>query len=115
MRPKKISRTLLSATTRSEIRYESKGVVLIISPWNFPIHLALMPLVSAIAAGNCAIIKPSEFAPNAAKIIEEIIEAVFPRGETAIIQGDKEVAEQLLQLPSITYFSRAARKLEKLL
>lgn len=99
MRPKKISRTLLSATTRSEIRYESKGVVLIISPWNFPIHLALMPLVSAIAAGNCAIIKPSEFAPNAAKIIEEIIEAVFPRGETAIIQGDKEVAEQLLQLP----------------
>ncbi|KAA3653237.1 MAG: aldehyde dehydrogenase family protein, partial [Calditrichaeota bacterium] len=99
MRPERVSRTLLTVTARSEIRHEPKGVVLIISPWNFPIHLAIVPLISAVAAGNCAIVKPSEFTANSSKIIAEIIAAVFQENEIAVVQGDKDIAIQLLQLP----------------
>ena len=59
--------------TSSWIKYEPKGVCLIISPWNFPVHLTLSPLVSAIAAGNTVIIKPSEMTPNTSKVLGEFI------------------------------------------
>lgn len=99
MRPEKVRRTLLTATVRSEIRLEPKGVVLVISPWNFPINLSLTPLISAVAAGNCVILKPSEFSPNASQILAEIISAVFSEDEVAVVQGDKNIATRLLELP----------------
>ena len=63
MTPKKVSTDLLNFPSDSKIYHEPLGVVLIIAPWNFPLQLLLIPLVGAIAGGNCAVIKPSELAP----------------------------------------------------
>jgi aldehyde dehydrogenase (NAD+) len=85
--------------TSSYIKYEPKGVCLIISPWNFPVNLTFGPLVSAIAAGNTVIIKPSEMTPNTSKVMATIIESIFSENEVALIQGDAETSQELLKLP----------------
>lgn len=85
--------------TRSEIRMDPKGVCLILSPWNFPFNLTLGPLVSAVAAGNCVIIKPSEYTPASSALMKEIIEEVFPSEEVVLVEGDVSVAQKLLSLP----------------
>ncbi|MBU2922486.1 aldehyde dehydrogenase family protein [Winogradskyella psychrotolerans] len=83
----------------SYITYEPKGVCLIISPWNFPFNLTFGPLVSAIAAGNTAIIKPSEMTPHSSALMSKIIADVFLEDEVALVQGEVEVSTQLLKLP----------------
>jgi aldehyde dehydrogenase (NAD+) len=85
--------------TSSRIQYEPKGAALIISPWNFPFQLAIGPLVSALAAGNTVIIKPSEFAPNTSHLIAELISETFNANEAAVVEGDAETAKELLKLP----------------
>lgn len=99
MKPKRVAPPVALATTRSEIRYEPKGVVLIISPWNYPFNLTFGPLVSAIAAGNCICVKPSEYTPNCSRVIREMLEAIFPEEELAVFEGEKEVAVELLKKP----------------
>ncbi|HET6267429.1 MAG TPA: aldehyde dehydrogenase family protein [Acidobacteriota bacterium] len=79
--------------------YEPKGVVLIIAPWNFPFQLTVGPLISAIAAGNCAMVKPSELSPHTSGFIARLLSSLFPEHEVAVIEGDPEVATSLLQLP----------------
>ncbi len=64
----------------SYIKYEPKGVCLIIAPWNFPVNLLLSPLVSAIAAGNTAILKPSEFTPHTSAVLAKLIKSIFNEG-----------------------------------
>lgn len=76
-----------------------KGVVLIIAPWNYPFQLSLVPLVSAIAAGNCAIVKPSEFAPASASVIADIINNHLENRCFRAILGDTTTAQSLLDLP----------------
>ncbi len=88
---------LMGASSR--IKYEPKGVVLIISPWNFPINLTLGPLVSAVAAGNCVMIKPSEMTPHTSALIKRIISDIFEESEVAVIEGSVKTAEPLLELP----------------
>ena len=83
--------------SRSQIIHEPKGVVLIVSPWNFPVNLTLGPLVSAIAAGNCAMIKPSEMTPHASACMKRILGDLFDEDEVAVIEGDAMVAEALLK------------------
>ncbi len=85
--------------TSAEIRYQPKGVCLIISPWNFPINLTLIPLVSAIAAGNSVVVKTSELASHTSQAIADLIQDVFDEREVAIFQGDATVAQELLRLP----------------
>ena len=97
MRPKRVAAPLTLIGSRSRITYEPKGVVLIISPWNFPINLTFGPLVSAIAAGNCAILKPSEMTPNASACMRRIVADLFDESEVALIEGDAKVAEALLK------------------
>lgn len=99
MAPKSVDTPITLFRSSSEIRYEPKGVCLIISPWNFPVQLALAPLVSAIAAGNCVIIKPTEFAPSSTAVLKKIVESCFPPEEVAVLEGDANVAQQLLELP----------------
>lgn len=99
MKPKRIRRTLTTITTRSHIRYESRGVVLIISPWNFPFMLGMAPFVSALAAGNCIILKPSELSPNTSHLLSEMIDQLFHENEAAVFEGDKKVASELLKKP----------------
>lgn len=83
----------------SWIHYEPKGVCLIIAPWNFPVQLTLGPLISAIAAGNTAILKPSEHTPHAAALMQKLIGEVFEEREVALVQGEVETAQALLALP----------------
>ncbi len=96
-RPTKVDATINYLGTWSEVRYEPKGVCLILSPWNFPFNLSVCPLVSCLAAGNVAMLKPSELTPNTATLIDEMVNEVFD-GEVAVIQGDKEMAASLLRL-----------------
>lgn len=91
--------TLPFLGSKSWVRYEPKGVCLIIAPWNFPLQLALGPLVSAVAAGNTAIVKPSEHTPHTSAILKEIIAAVFEEREVAVVEGAVETATELLKLP----------------
>ncbi|CAH0353257.1 aldehyde dehydrogenase family protein [Aquabacterium sp. CECT 9606] len=99
MRPHRVLPTLLMFGTSSHVRYEPKGRCLIISPWNYPVNLTLGPLVSAIAAGNTAIIKPSEMTPHLSAVIVEIVREVFSEDEVAIFEGDASVSQVLLDLP----------------
>ena len=82
MKPQRIGPTAATLGTTSRVVYQPKGRCLIISPWNYPLSLALGPLVSAVAAGNTAILKPSEFTPNTNRVVKDIIGAVFPRGRS---------------------------------
>lgn len=84
---------------RSEIRPQPKGVCLIIAPWNYPASLLLGPLVSCIAAGNTAMLKPSEFTPSVGGYLRELLGAVFKEDEALIFEGGPEVAENLLRQP----------------
>lgn len=82
-----------------KIRCEPKGVVLIISPWNYPVNLCLVPFIAAWSAGNRVVIKPSEFAPAAAIFIEEIIYSCFNKNEVLVIRGGEDLAHELTTLP----------------
>ena len=85
--------------TKHYVRPEPKGRVLIISPWNFPIMLTLRPVVSAIAAGNSVVVKPSEHTPNCSNIIKQIIEDVFSTDEVEVVLGGPEIAAELTTQP----------------
>src|SRR6185503_11497945 len=77
VQPVKVDATLSYLGTRSEIRYEPKGTCLIISPWNFPFNLCIGPLVSCLAAGNTAILKPSELTPFTSGLVKEMMAEIF--------------------------------------
>ncbi|MGJ8591138.1 MAG: aldehyde dehydrogenase family protein [Aquaticitalea sp.] len=99
MKLQKVDTPLALLGASSYIKYEPKGVCLIISPWNFPFNLTFVPLVSAIAAGNTVIIKPSEMTPNASKLMSKIVKDLFSEDEIALVEGEVEVSEELLKLP----------------
>lgn len=113
MRPKKVSTPMSQLGTSSYIHYEPKGVVLIIAPWNFPINLTFGPMVSAIAAGNCIMIKPSEHTPHASALMKKIIVELFDESEAAIIEGDATVSTELLKLPFNHIFFTGAPEIGK--
>lgn len=99
MRPRKVRSTPLMVGTQGYLQYEPRGRCLIISPWNYPLNLTLSPLVSAIAAGNTAIIKPSEMTPAFAGAMAELVRELFDEDEVAFFEGDASVAQALLALP----------------
>lgn len=99
MQTKHVSTPMVAFGASSEIRYEPKGVCLILAPWNFPFNLTLNPLVSAVAAGNCVILKPSEFAPHSAALMRKIVQECFPPEEVSLLEGDASLAQALLELP----------------
>lgn len=99
MTPKRVAKSLSNPFAKNRIYYEPKGVCLIIAPWNYPFQLVMSPLVSAIAAGNCVIVKPSELSAHTSKIIAKIILQVFEEEEVACIEGASDVSTQLLALP----------------
>src|SRR5262245_1108841 len=99
MKPQRISPTLATLGTKSRVVYQPKGRCLVISPWNYPLSLALGPLVSAVAAGNTVILKPSEFTPATNHVIKHIIAAVFSHDEVAVVEGAAQTATDLLSRP----------------
>ncbi|MEM9568471.1 MAG: aldehyde dehydrogenase [Cyanobacteria bacterium P01_E01_bin.34] len=76
---------------------EPLGVVLIIGPWNYPFQLMMSPLVGAIAAGNCAVLKPSEHAPHTSKVVADIVAAVFDPNFVAVFEGEVDTSQLLLR------------------
>lgn len=99
LRPKRVAVDWKFLPARAEIRYQPLGVVGIMSPWNYPINLALMPLAAAIAAGNHVLLKPSEHTPRTSALIEELLRAVFPPERVDVVQGGPEVAARFAELP----------------
>lgn len=98
----------------SSVEYKPKGVVLIIAPWNYPIQLSLIPLISAIAAGNVAIIKPSELASHSAQLIYRLVHDYLPYDCFQVINGEAEIAQALLKLPFDHIFYTGSTKIGKI-
>ena len=88
MQPKSVATNLVNMPSTSYTIQEPLGVVCIIAPWNYPFQLLFTPLIGAIAGGNCAVLKPSEFAPATAKVMGKIIADLFPDNYMLYLEGD---------------------------
>ncbi|UOQ80258.1 MULTISPECIES: aldehyde dehydrogenase family protein [Hymenobacter] len=99
MEPRVVGTPLSLMGTRSWVQHEPKGVCLIIAPWNYPFYLAIDPLASALAAGNACIIKPSEITPTVAALLARMCREIFDPTVVTVVEGDKDVATELLKLP----------------
>lgn len=94
---KKVKTPLTLFPGKSSIHPEPYGVVMIISPWNYPFQLCLSPFIGALAAGNRVVIKPSEFAPETSKVIKEIMQEVFEESEVVVVEGAQKETQILLK------------------
>jgi coniferyl-aldehyde dehydrogenase len=99
MRPEKRSTSLGLQPAGARIVPQPLGVIGIVSPWNYPMQLALVPLVYALAAGNRAIVKPSELTPRTSAKLEEILASIFPADLVAVVQGGADVGAAFCELP----------------
>ena len=88
MQPKSVATNLVNMPSSSYTIQEPLGVVCIIAPWNYPFQLLFTPLIGAIAGGNCAVLKPSEFAPATAKVMAKIVGDLFPNNYMLYLEGD---------------------------
>ncbi|WP_163863446.1 aldehyde dehydrogenase family protein [Myxococcus eversor] len=104
MKPTRVGTPLLLAGSSAHVRYEARGVVLVLAPWNYPFQLLMAPLIAAIAAGNTVICKPSEKTPHTARFLSRLVRDVFPENEVALFEGGAETAEALLELPFDHFF-----------
>jgi aldehyde dehydrogenase (NAD+) len=104
MKPQRVATPLALFGTRSWVHSEPKGVVLIIAPWNYPFQLAIAPLIAAVAAGNCAIVKPSELTTHTSALLAELLGAVFAEDEVAVVEGGPAETQRLLALPFDHFF-----------
>lgn len=100
--------------SRSYIHYEPRGVVLIISPWNYPLQLLLCPLISAIAAGNCVMLKHSPLTPTTNTLIKSMISEIFSEQEIATLDIDEQLVQQLMTLPFDHIFFTGSTRVGKL-
>lgn len=97
MRPKRIRTPLVQFPAKNYLVHDAYGQVLIMSPWNYPLQLTLVPLIGALAAGNYAVVKPSAYAPKIADVMKQIIESAFPEGEVLLFLGGRSVNEEILK------------------
>ena len=114
MRPQHVNTPLSLMGSSSWVHYEPKGVCLIISPWNFPLNLTFGPMISAIAAGNCIILKPSEHTPHISQVMSEMIAELFDPKEITVAQGGIENSKALLELPFNHIFFTGAPSIGKI-
>lgn len=99
MKAKRVLPTKSSFGTSAKIVKEPKGVCLVVSPWNYPYNLSFGPMITALAAGNTVIIKPSEMTPNMSKVINEIVTEVYEPHEVSVVEGEVDVSSYLTSLP----------------
>ncbi|SFF54934.1 aldehyde dehydrogenase (NAD+) [Halobacillus alkaliphilus] len=99
MAPQKVKAPLTHKGSKNLIYKEAYGTVLIIAPWNYPFQLALAPVLGAIAAGNTVIIKPSELTPTVSWVIKKMVEQYFSPNYIAVVEGGKEVTQELMEQP----------------
>lgn len=98
MKPQRQPMPLTQFPVRGWVQYEPLGVVLVISPWNYPVYLALGPLVGAIAAGDCAVVKPSELAPASSQLLARIVPQYLDSRAFRVVEGDATTTQDLLAL-----------------
>jgi len=98
MKPRRQAVPLTQRPASAQIRYEPLGVVLVVGPWNYPVFLCLSPLVAAIAAGNCVVLKPSELAPATSAMLAEHLPRYLDPDAVKIVEGDGAVTQELLSL-----------------
>lgn len=98
-RPRRVPTPLAHFPARSTVRPEPYGSVLILSPWNYPIQLSLMPLIGALSAGNCAVLKPSAYAPACSRALAELVARSLPPELAAVVEGKCAENQALLDLP----------------
>lgn len=96
-KPKRVTNSLLNWPSKDYVAPEPYGVMLHISPWNYPFQLVFTPLIGAIAAGNTVVVKPSELAPHTADCIEKIIKLAFPPEWVTVVKGGPEIGKSLLE------------------
>lgn len=99
MKPQRRHAGLLLAPAKVEVHYQPLGVVGIMVPWNFPVMLSIGPLITALAAGNRAMIKLSEFTPNTNQVIKKMLNSIFEQNTVACIEGEADVAAEFSALP----------------
>lgn len=97
MRKRKVPSPLLQLPGKSYLMSEPYGVVLVMSPWNYPFLLTMEPLIGAISAGNCCVVKPSAYAPHCSAVIQTILEEIFPGEYVCAVQGGREINRELLE------------------
>jgi len=115
MKIKKVKTPFFQLLTKSYIQPEPKGQVLLIGPFNYPFQLVIEPLIGAIAAGNTMIVKPSEFTPHVASVIEKIIDETFEENYIKVFQGGIEVNQRLLELPFNHIFFTGSTKVGQII
>jgi aldehyde dehydrogenase (NAD+) len=99
MRPQHVTGMIFSFYSRGMILHEPYGTVLILSPWNYPVWLSLVPLAGAMAAGNCVILKPSEVSSHTSAALKKLFDATFPPEYISVVEGSAETSRQLINLP----------------
>lgn len=103
-RDSRVKTPLTQFPAKSYIRREPYGTVLILSPWNYPFQLTLSPLIGAVCAGNCAVVKPSAYSPHTSAVIKKMIEALFPPRYIAVVEGGRKENKALLEQAFDTIF-----------
>jgi aldehyde dehydrogenase (NAD+) len=114
MKPVSVETPLSLFGSSSEIRYEPKGVVLVLAPWNYPFYLTMVPLIAALAAGNRVILRPSEKTPATSAVIEKVIREAFAPHDVAYVGGEIDTAEALLKLPFDHIFFTGSTRVGKI-
>lgn len=99
MKAQKVSTPLLAQPARSILQPEPLGTVFIIGAWNYPVQLTLAPYIAALAAGNCALLKPSELSPASSALMASLIPKYLDGDAVAVVEGGKDTASELLSLP----------------
>ncbi|MCL4109427.1 UNVERIFIED_CONTAM: hypothetical protein GTU68_043655 [Idotea baltica] len=113
-KPKRAGHPFYFLPARSEIRREPFGTSLVIGPWNYPVQLALSPLVTSVAAGNCVILKPSEIASASSAILAETVAEAFDPAHVAVVEGGAEVSKSLLNQPFDFIFYTGSERVGKI-
>lgn len=111
MAPRRAAAGLAATPGRGRVQAEPYGHVLIISPWNYPFQLSMIPLIGALAAGNHCIVKPSQQSPETGKIMRDIVEKALPRELASVVLGSREESDALLNERFDYIFSQAALRL----
>ncbi len=114
MKPQRHSTPMLAFPAKSYIQAEPLGTCLVIGAWNYPFQLSLSPMLAAISAGNCAVVKPSELAPQTSKLIAELLPKYLDMNAIAVVEGGQEPTSQLLEMPFDHVFYTGGERVGKI-
>jgi len=114
MRPRRVASSLTTLAGRSTIQSEPRGTCLILAPWNYPFNLSVIPLATALAAGNTVMLKPSELAPHTSSVIARMVASSLPAEIATVVEGDADTARALLNLPFDHIFFTGSTRVGKL-